>query len=144
MKNKYWNNSSLEPLDAAAAETLENLTATVTELNYVDQVTGPIQTQIRNKADNIISSYAKPSSPSAITTVDTVAQALGKLEAGVDQVPVLPEAQVAPWKLHTSYTTAGSFTWTAPDLNNGENYEVIVVIDGAGANGRVRIYVRGI
>lgn len=39
------------------------------------------------------------------------------------------------WDLLTSYTTAGAYTWTAPNLNDGADYEIGILIVGAGGGG---------
>lgn len=41
------------------------------------------------------------------------------------------------WKKIQSYTTAGTYTWTAPDINNGKNYVVGAFIIGGGGSGGV-------
>lgn len=39
------------------------------------------------------------------------------------------------WKLIQSYTQAGTYEWTAPDLNNGKPYKIGVHIIGGGGSG---------
>lgn len=39
------------------------------------------------------------------------------------------------WQKIATFATAGAFTWTAPDLNNGQPYEIGVVIIGGGQSG---------
>ena len=41
----------------------------------------------------------------------------------------------ASWVLKQAYTTAGSYTWTAPDLFNGRDYTIGVMVIGGGASG---------
>ena len=42
----------------------------------------------------------------------------------------------APKMLLQSYTTAGTYTWTAPDRNgDGSNYEIFVIVVGGGGSG---------
>lgn len=42
-----------------------------------------------------------------------------------------------PWHKIREWTTAGSYTWTAPDLFNGRSYRIgVVVIGGGGSGGR--------
>lgn len=43
----------------------------------------------------------------------------------------------ASWVLKQAYTTAGSYTWTAPDLFNGKSYKIGVVVIGGGGGGGV-------
>ena len=45
----------------------------------------------------------------------------------------------ASWVLKQAYTTAGSYTWTAPDLFNGRDYTIGVMVIGGGASGAVAI-----
>lgn len=51
----------------------------------------------------------------------------------------IPPTQLPPmmavWKLLQSYTTAGAFTWTAPDLFGGKPYKIGVFLKGAGGSG---------
>ena len=48
-----------------------------------------------------------------------------------DYVSTIP----TPWSEIQRYDTAGSFSWVAPDLNNGQPYEVGVFILGGGGSG---------
>lgn len=51
----------------------------------------------------------------------------------------LPRNINGGWKLLKSYTTAGSYTWTAPDLFGGYAYNVgVLVIGGGGSGGLIR------
>jgi hypothetical protein len=44
------------------------------------------------------------------------------------------------WKLIQSYSSAGTFTWTAPDLFNGQPYQIGVwMCGGGGSGGAIRI-----
>lgn len=45
---------------------------------------GVKKSELSDKADNVLSSYSKPSSTSAITTTDNVSQAIGKVERALD------------------------------------------------------------
>ena len=40
-----------------------------------------------------------------------------------------------PWHKIREWTTAGSYTWTAPDLFNGRDYTIGVMVIGGGASG---------
>lgn len=40
-----------------------------------------------------------------------------------------------PWHKIQEWTTAGSYTWTAPDLFNGRSYTIGVMVIGGGASG---------
>lgn len=51
---------------------------------------------------------------------------------------LLDKTQQTGWKLIQSYTTAGSFTWTVPDLFNGKSYIIGVLVIGAGGSGAAR------
>jgi hypothetical protein len=44
-----------------------------------------------------------------------------------------------PWHKIQEWTTAGSYTWTAPDLFNGRDYTIGVMVIGGGASGAVAI-----
>lgn len=68
--------------------------------------------------------YAKVSNP--------VAQTL-RIPSG-SSVEFALISNFAPIKI-ASYETAGSYTWTAPDLNSGKSYKIGVFIIGAGAAG---------
>lgn len=70
--------------------------------------------------------------------------------AGAGAVTLTPAADVAAiigaaaplavntgWKLQFSKTTAGSFTWTAPDLFGGKPYYIGVLVIGGGGSGSV-------
>lgn len=59
---------------------------------------------------------------------------------GADAVPddalkYIPTKFNAGWVALVKYTLAGSYTWTAPDLFNGESYYIGVLIVGAGGSG---------
>lgn len=60
------DDTSTTPIDKA--DTLTGLTASVTELNYVDGVTSSIQTQIDGKADTTLSNVSSIDSSSAVQT----------------------------------------------------------------------------
>lgn len=47
-----------------------------------------------------------------------------------------------PWHKIQEWTTAGAYTWTAPDLFNGQGYVVGVLIVGGGGSGGASIYSR--
>jgi hypothetical protein len=42
---------------------------------------------------------------------------------------------VLPWRLLQTYTTAGAFIWTAPDIHSGQPYEIGVYEIGGGGSG---------
>lgn len=71
-------------------------------------------------------------SANSATISDIVAQVLG-LPTGSTVAEALIAAP-SPRKI-ASYETAGSYTWTAPDLNSGKSYKIGVFIIGAGAAG---------
>lgn len=57
---------------------------------------------------------------------------------GADAVPdeVFEKLSGAgPWRLLQTYTTAGAFNWTAPDIHNGQPYEIGVYEIGGGGSG---------
>lgn len=73
--------------------------------------------------------------------------------AGTGAVTLTPAADVAGligaaaplavntgWKLQFSRTTAGSFTWTAPDLFGGKVYKIGVLVIGGGGSGAASSY----
>lgn len=68
---------------------------------------------------------------------DALATSLG-LPATATVADALFGAAIYPLpKKIASYETAGSFTWTAPDLANGKAYKIGVLIIGAGGSGGI-------
>lgn len=55
---------------------------------------------------------------------------------GKDFKPVIDKARDG-WRKIQEYKVAGAFTWVAPDLNNGEDYEIGALIIGGGGSGGV-------
>lgn len=52
-----------------------------------------------------------------------------------DAFITLANSRYTGWELIFERTTAGSFTWTAPDLYNGQDYEIGVLVIGGGGGG---------
>lgn len=52
-----------------------------------------------------------------------------------DILAAIPMSVNAGWKLLQEWTVAGTYTWTAPDLFGGEDYEIGVLVIGAGGSG---------
>ena len=67
-------------------------------------------------------------------TMTPAADVLGTIGAAA------PLAVNTGWKLQFSRTTAGSFTWTAPDLFGGKVYKIGVLVIGGGGSGTASSY----
>jgi len=87
---------------------------------------------IRGKINEIIGDYVTGSELSVLAPLASPAFTGAPTINGVSVFPLLKDA---PWQLIQSYTTAGTFTWTAPDLFNGEFYIIGVCLIGGGGSG---------
>lgn len=66
---------------------------------------------------------------------DTTAALVGLGTSALPDEALRAAALKTKGKLIQSYTVAGTYTWTAPDLNDGADYEVGVLIIGGGGSG---------
>jgi len=69
----------------------------------------------------------------AITTSKILDGAVTEGKLGTEILVAL--GAVGPWILLQAYESAGTFTFTVPDLFNGENYDIGIFIVGGGGSG---------
>lgn len=85
------DDTSTNPVDKA--DTLTGLTSTVAELNYVDGVTGPIQDQLDDKVDKLITK------PTAGTYTKVIINTEGQVTSGetlsTSDIPNLPLSKIS-------------------------------------------------
>lgn len=70
---------------------------------------------------------------------DGTVQALG-LEETASARDAFRKLAKLIWRKIAEYTTAGAYTWTAPDLNNGQPYQIGVWMCGGGGAGGFGLY----
>jgi hypothetical protein len=103
---------------------LENFNARITEINEafgalddpasgtIPQIQQDIAALETNKADKILTGYTKPSTGGTLAPTDTVNEALGKLEAGLDAAEVAI-ADKAETSSYTATLTAAGWQGSA-------------------------------
>ena len=89
MSHNYLNKSRTQELVNTIKGYLSNITTVLTNLasgDARDDTKAPIDHTQASNTITAMTGYTKPSSTSAITTSDTLNQAIGKLEKGYDNV----------------------------------------------------------
>ena len=66
--------------------------------------------------------------------LNAISQSIVRNQGDIAETQEKAKGLILPPKI-ASYETAGAYTWTAPDLNNGKPYKIGVMIIGAGGSG---------